>query len=273
VLNNFNGRRDGRNGFNRGNDWDRFGRSVARNLAVRSGVLPFSYGWYGNYRGGYWPGYSPFFSSRWSNRPYYWWGYTPANRLVNYFAFGWNQPRYWNYGPGGNIYYQDGYVYYDGNRYQPVDQYYQRIYDLAHSAPAIDPDQAEGIDWAPMGVFAVARQDASGDPSEDRTIQLAVNKDGVIAGTYFTPKDDKVYALTGMIDSTSQRAAWTFADDSQKGTIFETSVFNLTKPESTVMVHYGPESEDTQIWHFVRLEQPSQNSGSNPQARAGYDLP
>jgi hypothetical protein len=188
-------------------------------------------------------------------------------------VFGWNQPRYWAYGPGGNIYYQDNYVYYDGNRYEPVADYYQRMYDLAHSAPAIDESQAERMDWTPLGVFVAAR-DVSDNAAEERTIQLAVNKDGVIAGTYYNPKTDKAQALTGMVDSHSQRAAWTFVDEEHKGTVFETSVFNLTKPESTVMVHYGPASDKTEVWHLVRLEQPDiSNVNAAPQAAVGQDLP
>jgi len=250
------------------NDWSRMGRVVTSDFARRD-VLPFSVGWWNNFPHDRWPASSPFLYSRWRDRPYYWWGTTPANRLLtNWFVFGWDRPRYWGYGPGANIYYQDDFVYYDGNRYAPVADYYQQVYDLAHSAPAIDPAQAEGIDWAPLGVFAAARNDSS----QERTIQLAVNKDGVLAGTYFNPRNDTVHPLTGMVDGHSQRAAWTFADDEHKGIVFETSVFNLTKPESTVMVHYGPAANDTEVWQLVRLEQPEQGDGT-PRTAYQRDLP
>jgi len=257
------------------NNWSQTATRIRGDWSRRdSRNLPFVFGWWDNYPHDRWPVYSPFRYSRFSDRPGYWWGYTPADRLTTWLTFGWNRPSYWEYGPGRNIYYQDDYVYYDGNRYAPVDQYYHQIYDLAHSVPTIDQSQAEGMDWVPLGVFATTR----GNDSDARTIQLAVNNQGVLAGTYFNPQTSKVHPVTGMVDKNSQRAAWTFADGENKDVVFETSIFNLTKPESTMMVHFGPKPEDTQVWHLVRLEQPEnggQQVNAQPAAQVGpqYDLP
>ena len=170
-------------------------------------------------------------------------------------VYGWDRPRYWGYGPGSNIYYQDNYVYYDGNRYLPADDYYQRMYDLAHSVPAIDQAEAEQMDWKPLGVFAIVPENQD-DSSSQRTMQLAVNKQGVIAGTYFSEQNNEVHPLSGMVDEKSQRAAFTFADGENEKTVFETSLFNLTKPESTLMVHFGPSQDETEVWRLVRIERP-----------------
>jgi hypothetical protein len=239
----------------RNNNWSQFSNNVRNDWSRRDGRnLPFLYGWWGGH-GDRWPAFSPFAYSRYRDRPYYWWGWTPAGRLVDWLAFGWNRPRYWGYGYDGNIYCQDDYVYYDGDRYLPVSDYYQQVYDLAHSVPNISENEGEKMDWSPLGVFAVARDDRQGE-DQDRTIQLAINKDGVISGTYYNNKNDKAHPLTGMVDEHTQRAAWAFADGTQQKAVFETSVFNLTKPESTMMVLYGPSERDTEVWHLVRLERP-----------------
>ncbi|HEX3600665.1 MAG TPA: hypothetical protein VHU84_11020, partial [Lacipirellulaceae bacterium] len=249
------------------NDWSRRDRDK----------LPFRYGWWDSFARDRWPGYGPWGYSNYRNRPYYWWGWTAAGPLSNWFPFGWDRPRYWGYGPGANIYYQDDYVYYDGDRYLPVNDYYQRIYNLAHSVPPISQGEAEKMDWMPLGVFAVTRGDNVNqrDEADQRSIQLAVNKEGVISGTFYNDKNNQAHPVTGMVDEHNQRAAWAFADGDHPKLVFETSVFNLTKPESTMMVHYGPSSADTEVWHLVRLEQPE---GGNPNVNAqrqpaGNDLP
>ena len=69
-------------------------------------------------------------------------------------------------GPGRNIYYQDGYVYYDNRRTIATNDYYQDMYELAHSVPNISEDEAQNMDWKPLGVFWVARQNESQGQSQ-----------------------------------------------------------------------------------------------------------
>ena len=224
--------------------------------------LPFRYGWWDAFGVNNYPVYSPYRYSRWQNQPYYWWGSTSPRGLGSWFVFNWDRPAYWNYGPGSNIYYQDDYVYYDGKQNATADSYYKRVYDLAHSVPKIDQAEAEKMDWTPLGVFAVSREE---DQESDRSLQLAVNRDGVISGTYFNRQKNEVHPLAGMVDKKSQRAAWAFADDTDDSIVFETSIYNLTDPTTSVMVHFGPKPADAQIWKLVRLEQPDQQSASAPQ--------
>jgi hypothetical protein len=258
------------------NNWAGYSNRVRNDWSRRDrNDLPFRYGWWDNYRNDRWPIFSPFAYSRWSNRPYYWWGWTPVGRLTNWLAYGWDRPRYWSYGPDANIYCDDGYVYYDGERYEPVADYYQQVYDLAHSVPKISEEQAKDMDWAPLGVFAVARDNQQNE-DEQRTIQLAVNKEGVISGTFYNPANRGVHPLSGMVDERTQRAAWAFADDDRPKLVFETSINNLTRDESTMMVHYGPNQDDTEVWHLVRLERPEasqQASNDDDQRDRGNDLP
>lgn len=243
----------------RDRDRDRFSRDLTRLRSDWYGRnrsnLPFRYGYWDAYPRDRWPTYGPWASARWRDRPNYWWGSTTASALTPWLAFGWSQPHYWQYGQGANIYYQDDYVYYDGRQYEPVATYYDRMYALAHSVPNIDAATAETMEWQPLGVF-VATND--GQPGE-RSMQLAVNRDGVMTGTYQSVDKGDVHPLAGMVDKKSQRAAWAFADGAQPKVVFETSLFNLTNDQATMMVHFGPKSDETQVWRLVRMDQPDAN--------------
>jgi hypothetical protein len=224
---------------------------------------PFRYGWWDNYGLAGFPIYSPWRYSRWRDRPYYWWGWSSPSGLTDWLVYGFDRPAYWNYGPDGNIWYDNDYVYYDGRRTMPADDYYNYLDDLARDVPNIDKSEAEKMDWKPLGVFAVRREN---DTESDRTMQLAVNHDGVITGTYFNEKKKEARPLAGRVDERTQRATWRFADTkkNEDDTIFETSIYNLTKPSANVMVHFGPKASDAEIWQLVRLEQPE--SGANRQS-------
>lgn len=144
------------------------------------------------------------------------------------------------------------------------------MYDLAHSVPNISDAEAEQMQWNPLGVFAVHRPNES---ESTRAIQLAVSNDGVITGTYFNRNSNQVHPLTGMVDERTQRAAWAFADGEQKALVFETGIYNLTRDESTMMVHFGPSEKDTEVWQLVRLEQPEDAGGGAPTSAVQQPLP
>jgi hypothetical protein len=54
------------------------------------------------------------------------------------------------------------------------------------------------------------------------------------------------------VDKKTQRAAWTIGD--RKDTTYEVGFANLTKPETTMMVHFG--KGGSQQWTLVRIEAP-----------------
>jgi hypothetical protein len=229
--------------------------------------LPFRYGWWDNNRFRYFPVWSPWRYTWWHNRPFYWWGWSTPNVLTNWIVYDWDRPAYWSYGPGRNIYYQNDYVYYDGRQTMPADDYYQYVYDLAHDIPQIDESAAESMEWKPLGVFAISRENES---LSDRSMQLAINKNGVISGAYYNRESDAARPLAGRVDEQSQRAAWTFADGQDDGIIFETSLFNLTRPSTTMLVHFGPRAEEAEVWRLTRLEQPDPATSASSVRR---DLP
>ena len=104
----------------------------------------------------------------------------------------------------------------------------------------------------PLGVFAVMPDgDAAGaDPT--MFLQLAVSKDGVIAGTLQNTVSGTTKNVEGMVDKESQRAAWT--EVGQTRPIMETGIGNLTQDTTPVLVHYADDT--TQQWLLVRMDKP-----------------
>jgi curved DNA-binding protein CbpA len=80
--------------------------------------------------------------------------------------------------------------------------------------------------------------------------QLAVNKDGIIRGNYYNALGDTTLPVYGAVDKKTQRAAWTVGD--KKEPTYETGIANLTKSETTMMVHFG--KDKSQQWNLIRIE-------------------
>jgi hypothetical protein len=177
--------------------------------------------------------------------------------LTNWLSFGWGTPYYWDYGPGEYINCYNDVIYVNGRWFEPAPIYYERTLVLAQSAPEIAPEQAIQIEWLPLGVFVVARD---GVVDNNLLVQLAVTEDGVIGGTATNQTTGVSFDIEGTVDKQSQRAVWTYIDEKNSPIVMETSIYNLTQPESTAMVHYGP--DDIQVVQLVRLEEPEADGGA-----------
>src|SRR5690606_7950622 len=88
-------------------------------------------------------------------------------------------------------------------------------------------------------------------------IQLAVSKQGIIAGTFYNDVTGTDRPLEGMVDQKTQRAAWKFADGKNQDIVMETGIYNLTQDEATALVHFG--QEQTESWIMVSLAEPKQD--------------
>ena len=84
--------------------------------------------------------------------------------------------------------------------------------------------------------------------------QLAVNKAGTIRGNFYNVLTDSLLPVYGAVDKTTQRAAWTVGD--KKEPIYEAGFANLTKAETTMLVHFG--KTKTQQWTLVRVDPPTE---------------
>lgn len=189
--------------------------------------------------------------ARWRiNRPYRW---ATWAALTGWFSFGWGQPSYYYYGE--NVYYQGDIVYYGDNAVCSAEEYAQQAEQIVSSAPETAPEQSE---WMPLGVFALTQDGQASGPDPSLFLQLVVNKEGAISGTFNNSATDTTQTIEGMVDKKSQRAAWTVAGKTRP--LMETGICSLTEDTAAALVHF--EDGQTQQWLMVRLEDP-ENAGAN----------
>jgi hypothetical protein len=224
----------------RANAGDRYANAY-RNGEYRRGVV----GGYGYYAG-------------WNNRGDYDAWRAPTYAAIGAF-FGASlanaQPVYYGYGTGGNVYYENNTVYVDGQAAGTPEQYAQQALDYVAAAPA--PEQVPQEEWLPLGVFALSREDVA---DSQAMLELAVNKQGVLAGTYYNESTGASRPLKGTIDKQSQRAVVGFADGKNADLALETGIYNLTQEEAPALMHHGTE-ESTPVL-LVRLPEPESGEGS-----------
>ncbi len=216
----------------------------------------FGYGWYHDHPGAW---YAAGFANG------IWRGATWSN-INGWFGTDW--PIY-GYMYGNDLTYVDNNVCLYGQPIATADEYYQSAENLAQTGEqanipntpppqnhqqvaAEDPAKAE---WLPLGVFEAI---PNGKKSSDMMFQLAVNKAGIIRGNYFDSADKNVQLIEGSVDKETQRVAWVVAD--KKNMIFDCGLYNLTKPETPVLVHIGKDKNEQ--WTLVRMEQKSEKSNS-----------
>jgi hypothetical protein len=199
-------------------------------------------------------GYSPWlnFYPWW-----YWWGNPGWNYCSSYLPYGWNNGYYYNYGPGGNVLYQDGQVVVDGQAVGTDAEYAQSAAELA----TVDPAELKAVasaDWLPLGTFSWAMTQNEVDPA--RVIQLAVSKNGLVSGTVHNRTSGNTYTIQGRVDKDTQRLAFTIGDD--RNTVLETGIYNLTQDQTPVLCHFGLTKTDT--YNFVRLPEPEHDPAAQP---------
>ncbi|MBX7074467.1 MAG: protocadherin, partial [Pirellulales bacterium] len=180
----------------------------------------------------------------------YCWRWATWPALGTWFGWGGAAPIYYDY--GNTIVYQDDQVLDNGQPIATADEYYQQASDLAQS-PANEPQPADqpaaGDEWTPLGVFSLVQGEQT---NSSALFQLAVNKSGEIAGNYSDVLSGSTLPVHGAVDSKTQRAAWTVGDNTT--TVYETGIYNLTKEQTPVLVHFG--KDRTQQWLLVRMQQP-----------------
>lgn len=109
------------------------------------------------------------------------------------------------------------------------------------AAPAVDPSQ-----WLSLGVFAVAPQ---GQSDANQIVQLAVDKKGIVQGTFFDAITGADQSLAGAVEPTSYNV--TFSVGSAKEVVFRTTIENLTREQAPLVLTFGDGRQ--QQWTSVRL--------------------
>jgi len=170
----------------------------------------------------------------------------------SWIPWGWSQPIYYNY--GDNVYYDDEMVYYGDQPVCSTDQYVEQAQAIAASIP---PDvQPAAEDWLPLGVFAITQDGESAHDEPTMFLQLAVSKQGIIAGMFQNTTSGVTKSVEGMVDKETQRAAWTAEGESRP--LMETGISNLTQDTAGVLVHFA--NGDTQRWLLARLNDPAKTA-------------
>lgn len=119
---------------------------------------------------------------------------------------------------------------------------------------------ADDTEWMTLGVFAMTQDDGqSTAASPTLYLQLAVSKEGVLAGTIYNSVTDTSKPIEGMVDRKTQRAAWVTSETTSP--IMETGISNLTKDEAPALLHFA--DGRTQQWLLVRLEEPEGAAAPN----------
>ena len=148
------------------------------------------------------------------------------------------------------MYYEGDSVYYGDQAVATAEEYTQQAEEIATSAPEVAPDKAE---WMPLGVFALTQDGQASGPDPTLFLQLAISKEGMIAGTLNNTATKPTQTIEGMADKASQRAAWTVAGKTRP--IMETGIINLTEDTAPALIHFA--DGQTQQWLMVRLEEPA----------------
>ncbi len=196
----------------------------------------YNRGWYGDHPGAW-------FAAGWAAGAA--WAPCTWYDAAAYCGYASAAPVYYDY--GNNVTYQDNSVYVNGQDVGTSQQYYDQAAQLAATGTQAEAP-ADG-DWMPLGVFALTKQ---GVTKSDVTIQLAVNKAGIIRGNYTDSVTNQTQVVHGSVDKSTQRVAFTVGDNTKN--IIETGLYNLTKDESPCLIHLG--QDNTEQWILVRLKQP-----------------
>lgn len=182
------------------------------------------------------PGYRDWFNggfyARHNYYPYYfdsglnWWAAPSWGVINNWVSTDWTYP-----------------VYYDVSGYQS-----QLVGEPVEAAPGYTVPTTG--DWLPIGTFAAVRSlDQASNPT--MFVQLAVSKDGDVAGSYYNSALDQVHPLEGQIVTDPQQIAWVIGDR-PNSPLMTTGVYDATQDVVPVQVHY-PEGTE-QSWVLVRLQ-------------------
>jgi hypothetical protein len=208
--------------------------------------------WYHHGHGiGHWHYYNQFNYYPWS----FWWTYPTWNTVGTWFNWNvpviWGSPIFYDYGSGGNVVYQGNNVLVNGQNVGTPADFAQSAAVLASiGQPDADP---ANLEWLPLGTFAVSTNESDLNPT--RMLQLAVDRNGIIAGTLYNIQSDQAQSIQGRVDKDTQRVAFQFGD--APNVVAETGIYNLTQDAAPLLVHYG--ADRVEVYNLIRLTAPDQS--------------
>jgi hypothetical protein len=214
-------------------------------LATTGGAVRAGFGYYGAFTPGWYARYpGAWFAAGWTAARI--WSAPAWGTVASYGGYA-AEPAYYDYGE--SVVYSGDTVVINGETEVPAEQYAQQATDIAtvgkETNVVLDADE-----FQTLGVFAMVKE---GDEKSTNLFQLAINKAGVIRGNYYNALTDATEAVYGSVDKKTQRAAWTVGD--RKTPVFEAGIANLTRDETSLLVHFGKDQPPQQMV-LVRVQQP-----------------
>lgn len=215
-------------------------------MYAQAGAVRNGFGYYGAFAPNWYARYpNAWYARGWAAGAA--WNYATWPALAAFTTFP-DTLAYYDYGT--SVVYQGNDVYINGDNVGTQEAYAQQATAIATAGRNAKVTQ-DG-DWMPLGVFGMLTSDQQQNATD--IFQLAINKDGIIRGTYYNATNDSTQTVYGCVGTKSERAAWTVGD--QKTPVYEAGIANLTKPETTMLVHFG--KGNTQQYTLVRMDKPKQ---------------
>ena len=123
---------------------------------IRNNIQNNHNGFYGNHNNWYnhnwWNNHGGAWNNGWNYwhgwGPGYFWGGLGVGALSGFMLGSWGTPYYYGYGAGGNVAYQNGGVYVNGQYAATPDQYYDQTQQIASTPSATMPRTVIGCRWA-----------------------------------------------------------------------------------------------------------------------------
>jgi hypothetical protein len=204
------------------------------------------FGHYDCFHGGWWARYpGAWRAAAWTTAAIVWGAsnWSNCSSFCGYPA----EPVYYDY--GSNVVYEGDTFYVNGDSVGTQEQYAQQATVIADTGKKAEATTEE--EWLSLGVFAMVQGERT---DSNDLFQLAVNKAGTIRGNFYNALSDTTLPVNGAVDKKSQRAAWTVGD--RKEPIYEAGFANLTKSETTLLVHFG--KDRSQQWSLIRIDPPEE---------------
>jgi hypothetical protein len=215
-------------------------------LVNQAAYIRNDFGHYDCFHGNWWPQYpNAWRAAAWVGAAAVWRA-ASWNDCYSYCGYP-AEPVYYDY--GSNVVYEGDNVYVNGDSIGTQEQYAEQAITLADTGRQAEANKEE--EWLTLGVFAMIQGERT---DSNDLFQLAVNKAGTIRGNFHNVLSNTTVPVYGAVDKTSQRAAWTVGDN--KEPIYEVGFANLTKAETTMMVHFG--KNKSQQWTLVRIDPPEE---------------
>jgi hypothetical protein len=205
---------------------------VSREALVAQGALVRgNFGHYDCFHGDWWGRYpGAWRAAAWITAASVWRAATWSNcsTFCGYPA----EPVYYDY--GSNVVYEGDTFYINGDSVGTQEQYAQQAIGIADAGKQAAASKEE--EWLSLGVFAMVQGERT--DSND----------------FYNALSDTTLPVNGAVDKKSQRASWTVGD--RKELIYEAGFANLTKAETTLLVHFG--NDRTQQWSLIRIDAPEE---------------